>query len=209
MHEPDPQRGRGVEALAGEEVAPRRARADLGERERRDHGRDDPELHLREREDGLLVRDDDVRAGHQPGAAAERVTLHARDDGRGTAVDRLEHAAQRVRVRDVGVVVEGDRGAHPVDVGTGAEARAFAGQHDRARLADVDERFRELGDQLRVERVARLRPRQRDEQEVVVTFDLERAHRAEILTERPDSLTSFGRGANTAVVRFAGHFGRG
>ena len=145
-----------------------------------------------------VVRDDDVRAGHEPGAAAEGVTLDARDDGRRAAVDRLQHAAQRVRVGDVGVVVERDRGAHPVDVGAGAEARTIAGKEDRSRLADVDERFRQLGDQLCVERVARLRPRQRDAQEVVVAFDLERAHRAEILTERPDSLTPFGSGANTA-----------
>ena len=93
-------------------------------------------------------------AATRPGAAAERVSLHARDDRRRAAVDRLEHRAQRVRVGDVLVVRELDRRAHPVDVGAGGEARPVAGEHDRAGAADVDERLRELGDERRVERVA-------------------------------------------------------
>ena len=45
--------------------------------------------------------DRDVRRGHEPGATAERVTLHARDNRRGAVVDRLEHLPHRVRVGDV------------------------------------------------------------------------------------------------------------
>src|SRR6185503_16457954 len=50
VHQPDPERGGGVEALARDEVAPTRARPDLREGVGRDHGRDDPELHLGEGE---------------------------------------------------------------------------------------------------------------------------------------------------------------
>ena len=92
-------------------------------------------------------------AATRPGAAAESVALHARDDRRGAAVDRLEHRAQRVRVGDVLVVREVDGGAHPVDVGAGGEARPVTAEDDGARAADRDERLRELGDQRGVERV--------------------------------------------------------
>ena len=152
MHETDPEGRRRVEALARDEVAPGRARADLRQREGGDDGGDDPELDLREGEHGALVRDRDVRAGDEAGTAAECVPPDARHDRRGAAVDGLEHAAQRVRVGHVRVVVEVDGGAHPLDVGAGAEARPVAGQHDGAGLADVHERRRELGDQRRVER---------------------------------------------------------
>ena len=56
----------------------------------------------------FAVGDRDVGAGDQAGAAAERVALDPRDDGSGTAVDRLEHRAERVRVGHVGVEVELD-----------------------------------------------------------------------------------------------------
>ena len=103
------------------------------------------------------LRDGDVGAGDEAGAAAERVTLDPGDDGSGAAVDRLEHAAERVRVGHVGVEVELDGGAHPLDVGAGAEARPVTGEQHRARLADVDERLGELCDQVGVEGVSRLR----------------------------------------------------
>src|SRR5581483_10942305 len=57
VHQADAQSGLCVEALAGDEVAARRAGPDLRQRERRDHGRDDPELHLREREQRVATRD--------------------------------------------------------------------------------------------------------------------------------------------------------
>ena len=102
-----------------------------------------------------------------------------RDDRRGAAVDRLEHAAQRVRVGDVRVEVEVDRAAHPLDVRTGAEARPVPREHDGPRGADVDERLGELGDQRGVERVARLRPREGDAEDVAVPLDAERSHEPE------------------------------
>ena len=140
-------------------------------------------------------RDCDVGAGDEAGAAAERVALDARDDRRRAAVDRLQHPAEGVRVGHVRVEVEVDRGAHPLDVRAGAEARPVAGEQNRSRLADVDERLGELGDQRRVEGVPRLRPRERDPEQIAVAFDPECPHRAEILTEPPDSLTGFVAGA--------------
>ena len=112
-------------------------------------------------------------AATRPGAAAEGVALHARDDRRRAAVDRLEHRAQRVRVGDVLVVRELGRGAHPLDVGAGGEARPVPGEDDRARAADVDERLRELGDDRRVERVAAVGPRERDAEDVAVALGAE------------------------------------
>ena len=104
-----------------------------------------------------FVGDRDVGARDEAGAAAERVALNARDDRSRAAVDRLQHPAQGVRVGDVRVEVEVDRGAHPLDVRAGAEARPVAREQHRSRLADVDERLGELGDQRGVEGVARLR----------------------------------------------------
>ena len=101
MHEPDPQRGLGVEALTRHEVATRGAWADPREREGGDDSGDDPELHLREGEDGGRLGDRDVRRRDEPGSAAQCVALHPRHDRRGAAVDRLEHRPQRVRVGDV------------------------------------------------------------------------------------------------------------
>ena len=176
MHEPDPERRGGVEPLAGDEVAPGRARADLRQRERRDHGRDDSQLDLGEGEDGALVRHGDVGARDEAGTAAERMTLHACDHRRRAPVDRLEHAAERVRVGDIGLQVEVDRGPHPLHVGAGTEARAVSREHDGAGLADVDERLCELRDQGGVEGVSRLRPGERDPQQVAVAFDPQRTH---------------------------------
>ena len=176
VDEADPQGGRGVEALARDEVAAGGALADLPDRVGRDHRRDDPELHLGEGEDGPLVGERDVGGGHEAGAAAEGVPLDERDHGRRAGVDRVEHPPQRVRVGDVLVVGEGDRAAHPLDVGAGAEARPVAREHDGTRLADVDERLGELLDQRRVEGVARLGAGQGDAEDVVVPFDPQRVH---------------------------------
>src|SRR2546423_6279761 len=94
------------------------------------------------------------------------MTLHARDDRRGAAVDRLEHRAQSVRVRDVLLVREVDGGAHPVDVGARGEARSVSGEDYGAGATDTDERLGELGDERRVERVAAVRARGRDAEDV-------------------------------------------
>ena len=111
--------------------------------------------------------DHDVAARDEPDAAAERVALDDGDDRRGAGVDRLEHAPHGSRIGDVRVDVEIDRGAHPFDVGAGAEARPVAGEHHGAARAHVDERLGELGDQGGIERVARLGPRERDAKNVV------------------------------------------
>ncbi len=180
MDEPDPKRGRSVEALAGQEVPPRRSRPDPREDERRDHRRHDPEPHLREPEDRVLARNRYVDAGRDAATAAERVALDPGDHGRRARVDRVEHPVEAHGVLDVLVVGEVDRCPLPVDVGAGAEARPLACQDNRPCVADVGERRRELGDQRRVERVPSLRLRQGDAENRAVAFDPERAHRAQL-----------------------------
>src|SRR5205823_11207699 len=75
VDEAGPEGGLGVETLAGQEEPPRCRGPDAREDERRDHGRNDPELDLREAEDGIGRRDRDVGAADQPRAPAEGVTL--------------------------------------------------------------------------------------------------------------------------------------
>ena len=74
---------------------------------------------------------DDVAAGDEPAAAAERVPLHARHDRRRAAVDRVEHRTQPQRVGDVLVEAEVDRRAHPLDVGACRERRPVAASAPR------------------------------------------------------------------------------
>ena len=63
-----------------------------------------------------------------------------------------------------------------------------AREHDRARVADVRERLRQLRDQRRVERVAPLRPRQRDPEHRAVPFHAQvHTTRLEAGARRPPS----------------------
>ena len=173
MHEADAERGLGVEPLAGEEVPPRGTRADARQHERRDDRGNDPQPHLGVPEDGVRRRNGDVAAGDEPRAAAERVALHAGDDGRRAGVDSLEHAIEPHRVLDVLVEREVDRRALPLDVGAGAEALPLAGKHDATSIADVGERVGEGGDERRVERVAALGARQRHAEDATVAVDVQ------------------------------------
>ena len=162
MDEPDPKRGLGIEALTGQEEPSRRRGADSRQDERRDHGRDDPELDLGEAEDRIGRGHRHVGAADEARAAAERVALHPPDDRGGAGVDRLQHAVEAERVLDVLLVGEIDRRALPVDVGAGTEALTFSGEQDRTCVADVGEGVRQLLDQRRIEGVPALGPCQRD-----------------------------------------------
>ena len=143
----------GVEALAGDEVAPRRARPDLRERERRDHRRDDPQLHLGEaRTPFPRPRPRCPRTRRGPRRRRARGRARGRRPARGSR--RSSRASPKpARVLDVLVVAQVRGRAHPLDVRAGAEALALAREHDRARVADVGERLAQLGDQRRVEGV--------------------------------------------------------
>jgi hypothetical protein len=173
--EPDAQCHLGAEALASEEVAPR-----VGADPREDEGGDDrghdSEPDLREAEDRLRIRDDDVRAGDEPAATAERVAVHARQHGRRAAVDRLAHRVEPQRVRDVLLVGQVDGRALPFDVRARAEGLALAGEDDRARVADISERLGQLGDQRRVEGISPVGARERDAQNGTVSLQAKRAH---------------------------------
>src|SRR6266545_4825347 len=98
VHQADAPGGDGVEALAGQEVASGRAGSDPGQDEGRDHRRDDPELDLREREDGVVSGDADIGAGDEAAPASEGVALNSGHDRSRAAVNRLEHPPQRPRI---------------------------------------------------------------------------------------------------------------
>jgi dihydrodipicolinate synthase/N-acetylneuraminate lyase len=184
VDEPDPKRGPRVEALAGQEEAPRRARSDPGQDERGDDGRHDSKPHLGEPEHGVLAGDRHVGARGQAASATERVAVDSRHDGRRAGVDRVEHPVEAHGVLDVLVVGEVDRRALPVHVRAGTEARPVPREHDRTGVADVRERVGELGDQRGVERVAALRAGQRDPENGAFPLDPKRAHPSELRVGR-------------------------
>src|SRR5204863_9989965 len=159
-----------VEALAGQEEASRSPGPDPGEDERRDHCGDDSEPDLCEAEGRIRCGDDDVRAGDEPGAAAEGVALDTRDHGRRARVERREHLVQAERVLPVLFERKVDRSALPVDVGAGAEALSFAREQNDPRVAYVRERLRQLADQAGVEGVPPLGPREGDAQQLTVSL---------------------------------------
>ena len=180
MDEPDAKGHVCAKALAGQKPAPRGARADLREDEGGDDGRDDPEAHLAEPEDGVLGRHRDVDAGDEPASAPECVPVHAGNHRRRAAVDHLAHAVEAHGVLDVLLVGEIDRRALPFDVRSRTEARALAGEDDRARVPHVGEGVGELADERRVERVAALGPCKRHPQDVTVSLDAQRVHAAQL-----------------------------
>ena len=121
----------GVEALAGQEAAPRRAR------------RRSPRRHRERSPPAVSPSRTSVRpncaasaaiamsqAGDQPDAAADGRALDPRD--RSASGSRrwrcISAASRRRRPRSRLLVVAGHR-AHPVEVGAGREALARAGQH--------------------------------------------------------------------------------
>src|SRR5207237_2060890 len=158
VDEADAERDLGVESFACQEVAPR-GRADPPEDERRDHRGDDPQADLGEPEDGGGCGDRDVRAGDEAAPAAEGMPVYPAHHRRTTRVDRLEHPVEAHGVLDVLVVREVDRGALPLDVGSGAEAGAVPCEDDDARVAGVCDGVGQLGDEGRVECVWALGPR--------------------------------------------------
>ena len=123
-----------------------------------------------------LCGEDNVGARDEAAAAAEHVAVHAGDDRSRARVERLQHLAESARVLDVLLVAQLDRRAHPLDVGAGAEALALAGQHNRARVADVGERVAQRRDQVGVERVPAVRSCERDAEDAAVAFDAEVGH---------------------------------
>ena len=140
--------------------------ADLRDDERRDHRRQDAELHLGEPEHRVLGGDDDVADRGEAGAAAERGAVDAADQRHRQRVERLEHRApsparrgrsRRACSRPSSTSTSRSAPAQntlPAPRST-ATARRAGGRH---RLGPR----RQLRDQLLVERVAHLRPVQRD-----------------------------------------------
>ena len=114
----------GVEQLTREEERSRVRAADARQRERGDRRRYQAQAHLGEAEARVLAREHDVAAAGEPGAAAQRSAVHARDHGHRAAVDGREHGRGALGVGDVALARELARRAHPLEVGAGAEGGA-------------------------------------------------------------------------------------
>jgi hypothetical protein len=117
--------------------------------------------------------------------AAKREAAHRRDDRLANTRHRVP-ARQKIAQKRVGEVLF----AHFFNVGAGGEGLFGAGQHDAADFFVRLERLKgvvEFADQLRVERIERVRPMQTNEPRFAVPFDLYRlvAH-ARISSHLPD-----------------------
>ena len=102
----------------------------------------------------------------EPHAAAERRAVDPGDDRHGAGVDGLEHVGHGHRVLLVALDVERHGGAHPGDVGAGAERRPVAREDDGAELGRaLARKRRESGSKVRdqggVEGVVDVRPGER------------------------------------------------
>src|SRR5204862_25758 len=121
--EADFERAHGLKLLAGQEELTNGRLAELADDVRRNDGGDQAQPHLGETELRPERRYRDVRRGDEPGAAAHRRAVYARDHRLRRLVDREEHVGQRLRLAHVLVARERGPGAHPVEIGPGAERR--------------------------------------------------------------------------------------
>ena len=112
----------GVESLAGQHRGGDLAGRDPPEDRHRDDRRCDTDAHLGERERGRLVHDDEVTGGHEPDAAGAHRTVHGGDRRAFGVHQPLEDVDERPGV--------GGRVGAFLEVGAGAERRAFVAQHD-------------------------------------------------------------------------------
>ena len=162
-----------IEADAGREERGRVSETDLAHDVRRHDRRQDAETHLGEREHRLGRGDRDVRDRDEPAATADRRSLHPREQRHRELVQPAEHLRQRAGVGDVLREAEIGHAAHPVEVRAGAEGVALAAKDDGARSGiDAAEEVAQLRDEVRVERVAHVRARERDPGDPTV-IDLE------------------------------------
>jgi hypothetical protein len=116
-----------VDALAEHDESPGGLVADQSDESlRAAPAGDDAEVDLRLPDDGPLARDPEVAGERELTAAAERVAVYRRDDGRGKRLDGVHDgvALPAVRLRRLDAHLR-----HPRDVGPGGE-RLLAGTRD-------------------------------------------------------------------------------
>ena len=116
MNEPDPLGPNRIEAAAARKEGARMGLPDLGDDERSDHGRQDPQAGLREAEPRPRFGDHQVRHGAQAHPAAQRNAMNPGNQRCRARVDRLEHLGHGHRVLLVRFGVEGHGRSHPGDV---------------------------------------------------------------------------------------------
>ena len=127
VHQAQRARLHSGEFLGGEHVTRGLARAHGAHQVRRDGGGDDAQLAPRTaRSSRASAATTMSQAAARPDAAAERVTLHARDHRPRAGMHGGEHARHLKRVGVVFGVTEAGHRAHPVEIRAGAEHRARA-----------------------------------------------------------------------------------
>ena len=96
----------------------------------------------------------------EPGAAPERRAVDAGNRRLREAIERFQHRSERGRIGEVLCDAVPRHLRHPLEIGAGAEAFAFAQQNDgpnRSITIEISKNVRELGDQCRVERIVDVR----------------------------------------------------
>ncbi len=142
----------------------RLALADCPDHVGRDHRRYQAETHLGQRESRTAGGDHDVAGRDQPDRAAISGAVHDGDGRLGLRLEPGEEGREAARIGFVGFLCRRARRAHLADVGAGAEDVAGTFQHDDAYrhfARERRERLGEPGDELGGERVAPLRPVER------------------------------------------------
>ncbi len=156
VYQADPQRGLGIEMLAGGKPAAGLARADRVDHVGGNHRRQQAQPAFGQPEAGGGAGNGDVAAGDQAHPATEGGALDPCDGGLGQLVQGAHQPRQRQRILAVVFLAGGGHAAHPLHVRARRKRRALAGQYHRTDLfvtAGRLQRCGELGDQGRIEGV--------------------------------------------------------
>src|SRR5262245_48434209 len=163
MHQPEPQRFRGRDALARKPVTAKRPVPHSANEERHDAEWRHADAHFGNREERRFGRDRNIAAGDEAGAAADSAALHDSHRRLWQGVECDEHIAQRGRrarrrLRR-GLAAAGG------EIGASAEMSSTAAQHHDAHVvvgAQCLELIGELIEHRLVESVAAVGPIERD-----------------------------------------------
>ena len=179
MHKTDAQSLKRTEALCGQEIAVRRARAHRADHIRADGRWQQAKLDFAQTKSCRVHRNGHITGGHQAGAAGIHIALDAGNRWLGAFIQRAHHGGKTagifkvLRVRVIG------HAAHPVQVCARAKSAAFSGQHDTAHVvprAQLTESLSDFKNHRVVEGIAHLGAVERDGGHCAFKSDCQIAH---------------------------------